>query len=191
MSWTNAFARFAILAVVIGVVFGMGQAFAKPTDQGVGHSSLNKLIHEHMSDTIKAPREIPQMRPVPTIIPVPDNEKKVQLVEGYTDKLTYAPGDKVTGSIVLKNNGKVVIDDITVQVTAYKQTPLGYVYIGSKTETINKLKITPGMIKKIDRHVTIPAKISKNIVSGDYKLEVTVFSGAVEIGNFTAYVTIK
>ncbi len=191
MSWRNAFASFAILALVVGVVCGTGQAFARPTDAGVGLSGFSKVSPGHVNDDLKTVRDMRPMRPVPTIFPAPKHEKKAELVQGFTDKRTYEVGDKVTGSVVLKNTGNVVIDAVTITVKAYKQTPLGYVYIGSKTETLSNLKITPGMVKKLDRHVKIPNKYSRTLVAGDYKLDVTVFSGATEIGSFTAYATIK
>jgi len=191
MSWRNAFASFAILALVVVVVCGTGQAFARPADGSMVYSGFSKVSPGHANDDFKTVREMRQMRPVPTIFPVPKHEKKAELVEGFTDKRTYEVGDKVTGSVVLKNTGSVVIEDVTINVKAYKQTPLGYVYIGSKSETLSNLKITPGMVKKLDRHVKIPNKYSRTLVSGDYKLDVTAFSGASEIGSFTAYATIK
>ncbi len=190
MSWINVFASFAVLAIVIGAVCGIGQAFAMPSDAGVGHSAFGKLSKGPQQPVI-GNIEIPPMRPVPTIFPVPDREKKIQLVEGYTDKGTYNAGDKATGTVVLKNTGNVVIDDVTVYVSAYKNTPMGYVYIGSKSATLNNLRITPGMVKKLDRHVTIPGKFAKMLTSGEYRLDVTLSMGATQIGSFTSYVTIK
>jgi hypothetical protein len=190
MSWINAIASFAVLAIVIGVVCGTGQAFAMPSDAGIGHSAFGKLSKGPQQPVI-GNIDIASMRPVPTIFPVPKHEKKVQLVEGYTDKATYSAGDKVTGTVVLKNTGSVVIDDVTVYVSAYKNTPMGYVYIGSKSATLDNLRITPGMVKKLDRHVTIPGKFAKSLISGDYRLDVTLSTGGTQIGSFTTYVTIK
>jgi hypothetical protein len=192
MSWIKATASFAILAIVVVAVCSIGQAFAMPSDAGVGHSAFGKLSKGPQQPVIgNISREIPPMRPVPTIFPVPGHEKKIQLVEGYTDKGTYNAGDKATGTVVLKNTGNVVIDDVTVYVSAYKNTPMGYVYIGSKGATLNNLRITPGMVKKLDRHVTIPGKFAKMLTSGEYRLDVTLYTGATQIGSFTTYVTIK
>jgi hypothetical protein len=213
MSWINAFASFAVLAIVIGVVCGTGQAFAMPSDSGVGHSAFGKFSTGHVNENSKAfrydwvpaqmrnmpqqpvignmSREIPPMRLVPTIFPVPDREKKIQLVEGYTDKGTYNAGDRATGTVVLKNTGNITVDDVTVYVSAYRKTPIGYVYVGSKCETLSSLKITPGMVKKLDRQVTIPGKFKKTLLSGDYRLDVTLSTGAIQIGSFTTYITIK
>ncbi len=186
MSWLNKLASFAIVAILVGVVFSTGIGYARTYDD-FGSPAIHVVPNAHAYAHIPANKIVFPM-PSPVVSPV----TSAQLVEGYTDKGTYNKGDTASGIVVLKNTGTTVINNVTVEVTAYKLMPVvGYVQIGSKSVTLNSLAIPPGVVKKLDKKVKIPGKYKGIVAAGDYKVDVKLSTGGVQIGSFTSYITVK
>lgn len=195
MSWRNTIAVFALLAIALGI-FYVGQVYAW-TDFSVGSPSANATANINAKNDFWSQfnpghlAPIHAMRPIPTMRPMPGSKVSAEILQGYTDKNTYNAGDTAHGNVVLKNTGDTVINNVTLNVLVYRSTPLGYIFLGSKSATLNGLKIMPGMVKKLDQKVKVPDKYMGFLTSGDYKLEVKLSTGGTHIGSFTTCFIVK
>ncbi len=109
-----------------------------------------------------------------------------------TDKNAYSRGDKVTTFIAIKNTGKTVIKDISLNLSLAKYRPLfGKANTFGTDFMMKSLDIQPGETRDIEVTERIPEGFHGISTKGKYALKVTVKIEDKDIGCMTKTITVS
>jgi len=112
-----------------------------------------------------------------------DGYTSAQIINIYTDKERYQPGDVATGGVTVENTGTETIDDVTLRI---KTTNKDYAWLlGEKASTtfdvdFTNQSIQPSENKDLVFVINIPETVSGFSTAGTYEIECKlIISGVI------------
>lgn len=114
-----------------------------------------------------------------------------ELLEHGTDRDIVKRGESATVYLVIRNKGNIPINDIQVNVEAYKHFPLvGYKRVAGQDIRLKDQNIAPGEKKRVEYTTTVPESYMGFSTAGKYEFKVSVRVADIQ-EEFSKQITIE